>query len=179
MGVDAAVTGNPLYSLHATSELAQELGRTRDREHPRLARDATPCGSTSCPSSRARSPASSSRSWLVPRRALIPLVVLVAQLFVFLAEGAVGVSVIDRYLLGAAAVMVVFCAVALGGWSMLATGLARRVWAGAAAALVAVRRRDRRHDLQPLEPAHHAGLPRGLPPRPRGGSAQLEGGERN
>ena len=84
-------------------------------------------------------------------------------------------SVIDRYLLGAAALMVVFCAVALGGWTMLEPG-----WA--APRLGARRRRagrvrvaiGRQH-VQPLEPAHHARRARGLPPRPRGGPAQPGG----
>jgi hypothetical protein len=136
MGVDAAVTGNPLYSLHATSELAQELGRTKG-----LGGTLSSLASYSVRIDKLPVVAGALAGvvlalWLVPRRALIPLVVLIAQLFVFLAEGAVGVSVIDRYMLGAAAVMVVFCAVALGGWSMLAPGLARRVWAGAATLLI-------------------------------------------
>ena len=31
--VDLAVTGDPLHSLHATSELADDLGRVRGLEH--------------------------------------------------------------------------------------------------------------------------------------------------
>ena len=42
----------------------------------------------------------------------------------FVAEGAVGASVIDRYLLGAATVLLLFCAVAIGGWAMLERGSA-------------------------------------------------------
>ena len=40
-------------------------------------------------------------------------------LFVYVAEGAAGASVIDRYLMGAAALLLLFCAVAIGGWSLL------------------------------------------------------------
>ena len=61
--------------------------------------------------------------WLAPRRVLVPLAVLVLLVFVFVAEGAVGASVIDRYLMGAAAVLLIFCAVAIGGWSMLERGI--------------------------------------------------------
>src|SRR5436190_1345757 len=52
--------------------------------------------------------------------------------------GIAGASVIDRYLLGAATVALLFCALALGGWAMLEPGtVMRRVWmAGAAALLV-------------------------------------------
>jgi len=58
-------------------------------------------------------------------------------LFVFVAEGAAGASVVDRYMIGAAVVMLVFCAVAVGGWSMLQRGTAlRRVWMAGAALLV-------------------------------------------
>jgi hypothetical protein len=57
---------------------------------------------------------------------------------VFVAEGAVGASVIDRYLIGAASVLLVFCAVTIGGWAMLERGSRlRRIWMVAAAALVA------------------------------------------
>jgi len=47
---------------------------------------------------------------------------LIALVFVFVAEGAVGASVIDRYLMGAASVLAGFCAVAIGGWAMLERG---------------------------------------------------------
>ncbi len=46
----------------------------------------------------------------------------------------------------------------------------RRVWMPGAAALGALRRRLGRHDAQPLEPAHHARLPRGLPRGARRGA---------
>jgi hypothetical protein len=45
--------------------------------------------------------------------------------------------VIDRYLMGAAIVMLLFCAVSIGGWAMLRPKTAlRRVWLLGAAALV-------------------------------------------
>jgi hypothetical protein len=75
--------------------------------------------------------------WLAPRRVLVPLVVLATLLFVFIAEGASGASVVDRYMVGAAVVGLVFCAVTVGGWSMLQRGSAlRRVWMAGAALLV-------------------------------------------
>jgi hypothetical protein len=58
---------------------------------------------------------------------------------VYLAEGAAGASVVDRYLLGAATMLLPFCAVTVGGWAMLRRGtLVRRAWILGAVALVAV-----------------------------------------
>src|SRR5207249_4732157 len=69
--------------------------------------------------------------------ALVPGVALLALIGAFVLEGAAGASVIDRYLLGGATLMLLFCAVAIGGWSMLEAGsLLRRVWILAAAALL-------------------------------------------
>jgi hypothetical protein len=75
--------------------------------------------------------------WIAPRRVLVPLATLGLLLFVYLAEGAVGASVVDRYLLGAATMLLPFCAVTIGGWAMLRPGtVLRRVWLAGAAALV-------------------------------------------
>ena len=75
--------------------------------------------------------------WLQPRRVLTPLAALVVLIGVFVAEGAAGASVIDRYLMGASIVLLLFCAVTIGGWAMLQPGSAlRRIWMVGAAALV-------------------------------------------
>jgi hypothetical protein len=51
--------------------------------------------------------------------------------------GAAGLSVINRYLLVPSLMAMVLCGVAVGGWTMLRSGaLLRRLWAGAAIALV-------------------------------------------
>ncbi|HEY0516461.1 MAG TPA: glycosyltransferase family 39 protein [Solirubrobacteraceae bacterium] len=135
---DAIVTGNPLYSLTATHGLAQELERTQGfgavvsslwSYTERIDKVPVIVGAL------AGIPLA---IWMAPRRVLVPLAALVLLYLVFLLEGAGGASVIDRYLLGAATVLLLFCAVALGGWSMLRPGSwARRVWIAAAAALVA------------------------------------------
>jgi hypothetical protein len=138
VGFDAIVTGNPLYSLTATAGLAQELERTQGL--------ASVVGSVWTFSDRidklpillgaiAGLPLA---VWLAPRRVLVPLASLILLVFVFVAEGAAGASVIDRYLIGAATVMLLFCAVGLGGWAMLERGSkARRVWILGATALIA------------------------------------------
>ena len=137
-GVDLIVTGSPTYSLHSTKGLAEELGRTS--------------GLGSIPSA----------TWnfmirldklplvlgaiiglvlsilLVPKRVRVVLVLLVAGLGTFALLAAAGTSVIDRYLLLPAVVVMLFTAVALGGWSMLEPGTRlRRVWIAGAAVLVA------------------------------------------
>lgn len=134
--IDAIVTGNPLYSLTATAGLAQELERTQGFAsvvasvwNYGVRIDKLPVllgGLLGVPLA----------VWLAPRRALVPLAALCVLLAVYLAEGAVGASVVDRYLLGAATMLLPFCAVAIGGWSMLRPGSAvRRVWIAGAAAL--------------------------------------------
>ncbi len=115
--------------------------------------------------------------WLTPRRVLVPLVVLGTLLFVFVAEGAVGASVVDRYMIGSSVVMLVFCAVAVGGWSMLEPGTAlRRLWMVAAALLILYGAASAANTLSLSQPAHHARRSRELPrgacrctPQPGGG----------
>jgi hypothetical protein len=137
VAADAIVTGNPLYSLHSTAGLAEELGRTQGFSSVvtsvwtySVRIDKLPVvlgGLIGVPIA----------VWLAPRRVLVPLAVLVLLVFVFVAEGAAGASVIDRYLMGAATMLLIFCAVAIGGWAMLEPGgWLRRAWMAGAAALV-------------------------------------------
>jgi hypothetical protein len=135
--VDLIVTGKPFYSLNSTAGLAQELGRTQGV--------AAVIGSLwtfavridKLPVLLGALAGIALAIWLTPRRVLTPLAALVLLLGVFVLEGAGGASVIDRYLLGAAIMLVLFCAVAIGGWAMLERGtLLRRVWMGFAALLV-------------------------------------------
>ncbi len=135
--VDLIVTGKPFYSLNSTAGLAQELGRTQGL--------ASVVGSVftfaeridKLPVLLGALAGAGLAVWLTPRRARTPLAALVLLLAVFVLEGAAGASVIDRYLLGAAVMMLLFCAVAVGGWAMLEPGTSmRRVWMGGAAVLV-------------------------------------------
>lgn len=135
--LDAIVTGNPLYSLTSTAGLAAELERTQGFTSVLgsvwsygVRIDKLPVllgGLLGIPVS----------VWMAPRRAAIPLATLLLLAGVYVAEGAVGASVVDRYLMGTATVMLLFCAVSVGGWAMLEPGSAlRRVWIAAAAVLV-------------------------------------------
>jgi hypothetical protein len=137
VALDTLVTGDPLYSLHSTAVLAAELERTQGftsvladtwRYVVRIDKLPVVLGSLA---------GIVVAVWLTPRRARVPLAVLVLLLGVYVAEGAAGASVIDRYMMGAAALALPFCALAIGGWSLLHAGsLLRRVWMAGGAALV-------------------------------------------
>ena len=136
-GVDVIVTGNPTYSLHSTKGLAEELGRTSGV-------GAIPAATWNFMIRLDKLPLVIGAIVgvvlsivLVPKRVRVPLVLLVAGLGTFALLGAAGTSVIDRYLLLPAVIVMLFTAVALGGWSMLEPrSTLRRVWIGGAAALV-------------------------------------------
>ena len=135
--VDTAVTGNPLYSLQSTAGLAEELGRSQGLSGVVASVWTFGVRIDKLPVMLGILVGVPLAVWLAPRRVLTPLVALVVLIAVFVAEGAVGASVIDRYLMGAASVGLIFCAVAIGGWSMLERGSKlRRAWIVAAAALV-------------------------------------------
>jgi hypothetical protein len=136
--VDLIVTGRALYSLSSTSGLAKELGRTQGLPSviTSLANYAVRIDKLPVVIGGLGGIALS--VWLTPKRAAIPLAALLLLVVTFIAEGALGASVVDRYMLGAAAVLLLFCAVALGGWAMLEPGtVMRRAWIVAAAGLLA------------------------------------------
>jgi len=137
-GVDTVVTGNPLYSLSSTAGLAQELERTQGFSSVVASVWTFGVRIDKLPVILGGLLGVPLVVWLAPRRALVPLAALVLLVFVFIAEGAAGASVIDRYLMGAATVLLLFCALTVGGWAMLQPGSKlRRVWMVGAAALVA------------------------------------------
>ncbi len=138
VGVDAVVTGNPLYSLHATAELAEELERTQGFSSVVGSVGSYAVRIDHLPVVLGALVGLPLAIWLAPRRALVPLAALVLLTGVYVAEGAIGASVVDRYLLGAATMLLPFCAVSLGGWAMLRPrSKLRRFWIVGAAALLA------------------------------------------
>ena len=75
---------------------------------------------------------------LVPRRALMPGIVLLAGVGTFLAIGAAGFAVIDRYLIVAAAAFCIFAGFAIAGFAAVERlGAWRVVWAAGSAAILA------------------------------------------
>jgi hypothetical protein len=135
--VDGIVTGNPLYSLSSTAGLAQELERTQGFSSVLASVWTYGVRIDKLPVVLGGLIGAPLAVWLAPRRVPVPLCALVLLVLVYVAEGAVGASVIDRYLMGAAIVLLLFCAVTVGGWTMLEPGSKlRRVWMVGAAALV-------------------------------------------
>jgi len=136
-GTDAIVTGNPLYSLNSTAGLAAELERTQGFGSVLGSVWSYGVRIDHLPVLLGGIVGIVLAVWMVPRRALVPLAAFVLLLGVYVAEGAGGASVVDRYLMGAATALLPFCAVTVGGWTMLQPGTwLRRAWIVAAVALV-------------------------------------------
>jgi hypothetical protein len=136
-GVDGVVTGDPTYSLHSTTGLAEELGRTQGLSNIPSSTWQFMVRLDKLPLVLAGVAGVLISVALVPRRVRVPLALLVSGLLTFGLLGAAGTSVIDRYLLTPAVLVMMFGAVAIGGWTMLEPGSTlRRVWMGGAAVLV-------------------------------------------
>jgi hypothetical protein len=136
VGFDAIVTGNPLYSLTATAGLAAELERTQGAGSVVSSMWTFTERIDKLPVMLGALAGILAAVWIAPRRAMVPLAATALLYLVFLAEGLAGASVIDRYMLGGATVLLLFCAVFLGGWWMLEGGSwLRRVWIAGAVAL--------------------------------------------
>jgi hypothetical protein len=136
--VDAVVTGDPLFSLHYTSDSAEVLGRAKTLGQLPAAIPAFLADIVKLPVVLAGAVGLFAAVMLVPRRVLWPGLLLLSGLLTFVAIGVAGLSIIERYLVVAALGVLIFAAVAVGGWTMLEPGTRfRRVWAGVAAAGVA------------------------------------------
>ncbi len=137
VAMDGIVTGDPLYSLHSTAGLAQELERTQGLTSVLASTWTFAVRIDKLPVVLGVLAGIPLALWLAPRRAATPLVAMLVLVGVFVAEGAVGASVVGRYMVGVSVLGLLFCAVAIGGWSMLLPGSTmRRVWLGGAAVLV-------------------------------------------
>ncbi len=137
VAVDFAVTGNPLYSLTGTRDLAEELGRNKGGAAVPAALYAFLVKLAKFPVMIAGMAGVVLAVALTPRRALMPLALFVIGAGTFALVGLAGLSVIDRYLLVPSLCVMVFAAVCIAGWTMLERGTAwRRVWATGALAIV-------------------------------------------
>lgn len=132
--VDLAVTGDPLYSLHATSKLAEELGRVRGLEH-------VPRTFVTYLADVARPPVALAgvvglvlavRRYGAARMA-VPIALLGAGALTFVATGIAGLSIIQRYLTVPAVALCVLAGYAVLGFQTLEPGPARSRWRAAAA----------------------------------------------
>lgn len=137
--VDLAVTGDPLFSLHATSDLADELNRSRGV-------GALPGAFVSFLTDTARAPVAAAGvlgivlAWRlrVGRALHVPIALFGAGVVTFLATGIAGLSVLPRYLTVPVVALCLFAGYGALGFTTLPRGSSlRRGW-GAAAAVLAV-----------------------------------------
>ncbi|HEX8065912.1 MAG TPA: hypothetical protein VF520_05240 [Thermoleophilaceae bacterium] len=129
---DLLVTGDPLWSLNGTSDLAADLGRPRGlddvpRVMPRRLGEIMRLPELLA----AVGGFAAGLAWL-RRRAAVPAAVLVLNGVAFLVLAVGGLSLIGRYLFLAGAMLSLFAAVAALGWLALPEGdPRRRVWRAA------------------------------------------------
>jgi hypothetical protein len=137
--VDLAVTGDPLFSLHATSTLALELGRERG-----IAR--VPKAFVTFLADVARPPVALAgviglvlalRRFGAARMA-VPLALLGAGALTFVATGIAGLSIIERYLTVPAVALCVLAGYAVLGFATLEPGPLRARWRLAAVGALVV-----------------------------------------
>ena len=136
--VDLAVTGDPLHSFNATTELADDLGREQGL-------GAVPGSFVSFIGATVRPPVAALAVaglalavWRLGwRRSRVPLALLAAGIATFVGTGVLGLSILPRYLTVPAIAMCVFAGYALAGFTTLerADPLRRR-WGTASAVAV-------------------------------------------
>ena len=137
---DLLITGDPLHSLHGTSDLAADLGRPRGlddvpRVMPRRLGEIM-----RLPELLAATVGFGlALAWL-RRRALVPAAILVLNGVAFLVLAVGGLSLLGRYLFLAGAMLSLFAAVGVFGWMALepADGRRRGWMAGGLALLAAI-----------------------------------------
>jgi len=133
---DYLATGDPLFSLTHTSAFAEELGRTKGLDQIPHAMRAFFFNLTKAPVLAAGLVGLGLAFWFVPRRALLPAALWLIGSGTFVLVGVAGLSVIDRYLLVPALMVMVFAAVTVAGWTLLEPSWVRRAWAVVAALAV-------------------------------------------
>ncbi|CAB4926105.1 unannotated protein [freshwater metagenome] len=127
-GLDYGVTGDPLYSQNHTSGLAEELGRSKGVGEVPHAMVTFMRALVKLPVAIAGIAGIGIAAVLAPSRLRVPLALILAGLLTFVMVGAAGLSVISRYLLAPSLMVMVFAAVAIGGWTMLAPSRLRTGW---------------------------------------------------
>lgn len=128
--VDLAVTGDPLFSLHATSDLAASLGRERGLAN-------VPSSFVTFLADLARPPVALAGvvglalavRRFGARRMAVPLALGGTGILTFVAIGAAGLSLIPRYLTLPAVALCVLAGYALVGFTTLGRGPVRERWA--------------------------------------------------
>jgi len=128
--VDLWVTADPLYSLHATNDLAEELNRDRSLAD-------VPGSFVAFLTDTARPPVAAAAvvgavlAWRLRDRATlrVPFALFAAGALTFAATGLAGLSVLPRYLTVPAVVLCLLGGYGVLGFTTLPDGPARRRWA--------------------------------------------------
>ena len=131
--VDLVVTGDPLFSLHSTSDLADELNRNRGLS-------SVPGSFVSFLTDTARAPVAAAAvagAYLLWRlrtgRALhVPIALFGAGAVTFVGTGLAGLSVLPRYLTVPVVAVCLLAAYGVLGFTTLPDGRLRRAWSRAA-----------------------------------------------
>src|SRR3954467_1788494 len=135
--LDWRVTGDPLFSLHHTSDSAEELGRAAGLGAVPSSTQEFLVRLDKLPVVLGGIAGAALAVWVAPRRSVMPTVLFISGVGTFVAVALAGLSVIQRYLLVPSLMVMVLCGVAVGGWSMLNRGVRlRTVWAAGSLALV-------------------------------------------
>lgn len=129
---DWAVTGEPLYSLTSTREVAGEFGRQRGIVDAVGLIPEYVGGNEKIVNVAAGGLGGLLALWLLRGRALLPLALAGVGLATFLAISVAGLSVIPRYLLIPSLILNLCVAAALVGWALVMEPRARRVAIGIA-----------------------------------------------
>jgi hypothetical protein len=116
---DLAVTGDPLYSLTSTREVAGQVGRQRDLPGAISEIPTGLGGSEKVVNVAVGGLGLLLALWLLRRRAALPLAIGALGLAVFLGIATAGLSVIPRYLLIPSLFFNLGVAVALTGWAVM------------------------------------------------------------
>ena len=123
---DLVVTGDPLYSLHGTQELAAQLDRPRDLQAAILTAPRSLENLLGAPVALVGLIGCLAAIFVLYKHALLPAALIGLGLIAFVGLGVAGLPVLPRYLLGPVVMLALFCAVGLLGWTRLERGDRRR-----------------------------------------------------
>jgi hypothetical protein len=142
MASDLIVTGEPLYSLTSTREVSGEFGRNRGVLDAIAHIPEYSGGNDRIVTVAAGGLGLLLAVYILRRRAALPLALGGLGVATFLIIAAAGLSVIPRYMTIPSLLLSLCVAVALGGWTLVERGTARRIAIGIAvfsALLIALR----------------------------------------
>lgn len=136
LAVDGWVTGDPLFSLTHTSSLAEDLGRTKTPLQIPFSTVSYLKALDGNALFLAGLAGMLAVAVVIPKRLGMPFVLFAAGIGTFFMIGLGGFSVIDRYLMVAAVMLLIFAAFLLTGWTVLPPGRLRNLWRVVAAVAV-------------------------------------------